>query len=306
MTAAKATTAPTRKPMPSLHGSELAAFHGSSSFRPMLEQIPSWVQARDALVALSKIKLPAAGTDHALDLARTVADDVRSGDKVTGASVLAEAAALAQQSVARDLAVTALTHARIELLQDLDDAARSQWARFYAALNDELTETLTGLRAIANPRAILTAEAAINADRVDDHRRFNDLITQYVSIRGRQDRLDREAGVTPRFAESRLLRTPETAWPEWRRYQLGGEWAVHPVTGEPPSHPLTAPWEQHGDAVDVLLWALEANAELWVPTPRQLNAEGERLTALVINGGPITPDARRREQRRVNVAMATD
>ena len=263
--------------------SNLATIHDSGGvIRAALEGIDTWRTARDAVRLLDAHQLEPA---HPHDARATLSDQLLV-DVLAGRPVPQDIVGTAQNLTARreaGLAVNeAVASARAELRQMMDAAVQCNWSALFRGLDSELQEVLDQARGLARLDELSSADAAVAADRVDDFKAWQAVLRRHATVRSTQSMLIRRADLTVRFPETAYLRSPEAVWADWTEWRVRGY--VEDEYGNRTR--LTPPWPVGDDghvnanlagSASFLSWALDADVELIVPTPAELEQERIRL-----------------------------
>jgi hypothetical protein len=284
------TTTTASKPLrvPTLASSDLRQVHSlGGPLGAALAADDRWRAAVEALHALQAAgRALADAGDPVAHLADELTAAAGNGEPI---DVLERAAAHSARADSVRVARLALQRAQVHLETELDQAARDAYPALYRALADQFDEVAEQLTATPAPRQLTSAETAIDAGRVSDWQAWRELLDRHAQIRQQQGKLMRLTGVTTPYTEAAFIRQPERLWPEWVTfYRDGGRVADldSPRRGEP----IVPPWPTDGDgrvpaagagSEAFVMWALEADAELWLPTPDELAKESRRLAALV-------------------------
>lgn len=310
------TTTAVSKPLrvPTLASSDLRQVHSlGGPLGAALAADDRWRAAVEALHALQAAGRPLADVgDPVEDLAAELTEAAGNGESI---DVLERAAAHSARADSVRVARLALQRAQTELETELDHAAKAAYPALYRALADQFAEVAEQLTAMPAPRQLTSAETAIDAGRVDDWQAWRKLLDRHAQIRNQQGNLMRLTGVGTPYTEAAFIRHPDRLWPEWITFHRDGG-HVSDLDDPRRGEPIVPPWPTDRDGrvpaagagSEVFLrWALEAGAQLWVPTPDELARETRRLEALaqgtqVVDGSPVT--GRDREARNVRRAMA--
>lgn len=231
---------------------------------------------------------------HALFLERAAAGPITPDD------LMRDFLPIAMRTAAGELMGTVVTRCAEECRLRPGELDARHRDPLLEALHADLSEVVDAARALAPLAEIATPDAAFQSRRVDDHDAFNLLAARHARIREAQhtlagghydqsERLHSEA----RYVKGVELLFPDRdpiAWLTARRadnprgkdhapWAIGTQVIGHGDT-EPP-WPNDARLDQHVAAHrDFLVWAIDHDAELWVPTKAEHAAEAERLTNL--------------------------
>lgn len=299
--------------LPTLASSDLRQVHSlGGPLGAALAADDRWRAAVDALNALhaaGRAVRTDAG-DPVAELADALTEAAASGQPV---DVLAMASDRSASAEAVRTARLALQRAQVQLETELDDAARAAFPSLFRALADQFAEIVDGLTAMPRTGQLASAASAIDAGRVEDWQTWRGLLERHATIRQQQGKLMRLTGVATPYTEAAFIRRPDRLMPDWAAYHRDGGRILDPDSPDRGAA-ITTPWPTDVDgrvpaagaaSEAFVTWALEAEAELWLPTPDELAAESRRLAALItatqVDGTPVT--GRDREARSVRRAV---
>lgn len=270
--------------------SELKPIHSNDLLRPVLSTNPAWSSAVEQLLALQQqAQTKPTRTGLPVDfLAADIAAALRAGEPIPD-DLARRGADLLREAEGRQIAVAAVAAVEAQLVAAMDTAVRGRGDALLAHLNARLSEVTGAVRVMAAAPgglgALRSAEAAVDAGRVEDYQRLRSFESLNRGIRQTQRFvLDRVCGVTPEWAEAVVVANIVEVFPNWAPWRSHG-YLVRRIGGQ--SVPIEAPWptgtgqrsQIDPDGVEMLTWAAEAGARLWVPTVAQLEEQGQALAA---------------------------
>lgn len=262
-------------------------------------RIPGYSQAVAALDAATRLPLPTASAPTVLgQAAATVEERLLDGNAPDTAELLDIAATAEIEVNAVATARAAVTSVRERLkarTRDLLD--QHAHTTVLAGLQEALSEVVAELQALAPLNQIIDDATAVASDRAADRQRLQALAGVYRTIRTEQRRIMKA------FTGEDDLPVPEVAVIRnlTEVFALAVPWRTHGFLiedGGQATRSITPPWPHRDDDLagrerahattsrhtfwtdasgsEFLLWALEAGAELWVPTGEEFNAASEK------------------------------
>lgn len=284
-------TTSTNATTPRVTRSELRSIHTArGALRQVLDDVPEYVAARAALVALQSqpVALPqvASGLDDIKYEVLQAARDCRP-------KPVAEILAAVQQH--QDLVNAAngtrnlLDEAEGTLLSDLDGVVRDNADRLFECLHDKLQELLEQTRAILDAlHGVADADAAIAAGLVESWSEYRRQEQAYADLRSAQTALisglwSSDDMPDPRWAlELRLLANPIDVFPDYPTFKAYG----FTLDKHGNRQKLTAPWPDPAETPAFFRWlATTPSAQAWIPNGAQYAKASAALTQAAL-GGP--------------------
>lgn len=267
--------------------------------RSIYDQIPGYAELRMKRDRLFKSGTPGTRFD---DPEQYVADALLAA-LATGAEL--DWFGPAREAVDEQAVVVAARGGKRLALQHLDGELEALVTagtdHVLRALDRDLATTLAQVRKLPKRHQLRTLEAAVDADRLDDFRKLEQLLNHYAGIRGdqRHELARHDGGQPSQLPEAAVLRSVDKVFPLWPIWRSHGVLVDDSYgTNE---QLLTPPWPTRAegsrnrprdfaeDSADgrFLLWAVDNDVPLWVPDRSQLEAEEARL-ADVLERRPIT------------------
>lgn len=259
-----------------------AASVKGSPLADALETLPGWRAARDRLIALGPARLnddwSAEAASHAAvdDLLRAAAD---SGKQLTSTDLQQEAVRLYNEAMGSALIAASVSRLRATFTDELDLQLVQNFDSIFVHLNAALGEMLTeGRELSAKLTGVTDVEAAVDADLVEEFRRFRQLGEEYGRLRYQQSVVftaTESEGRAMHAVPTAYLAAPPAADPDYIARMLHA-----PVlTSEGRQRPANAaPWPEDWKSAEAFAWVLaHPEAKPWVPTRAELAEADERI-----------------------------
>lgn len=243
------------------------------------DSTPGYADACRAVDLLAKLEAPTGGGGSPYMateissrlLARALADDLTAQDALT---ITRDTIAEYSETEATSKAIS---DARAAAKQHRDnlvglDAYLTGYAEAFEVL-------LADLRTLRPLKQILTAEAAIAADRLEDYQRVSDLFAAHQGLRARHFKLLRDHLYNNlELPEAAVFVDVHSFFPHWAPWRTGDSTLIT-RNGREHTQPVRVPWptQQHGAAArrefervaattEFLVWAVETpTVRLWMP-----------------------------------------
>lgn len=259
---------------------------------PILNSLPEYREASESLTAVKAMPLPIAKANSP---AEQLADELRAKlAKGKPLNLLAGAATAMAEVDAVLVARSALTLVRTQLENQLSEIKASNPDPILTGLNSALGDLVEEVRTLAPLGEVTTEAGAIASDRTVDYKRLRSISGRYVAIRREQLRIMKaETGGDLGIQEVLFVRNLPELFPLWAPWHTHGHlvhdqanrtltirppWPVPADEGIDRDHGTAsrATFEKDASSTAFLHWAIEAGADLWVPTLEQYATAGEQ------------------------------